>query len=152
MINFILFYFFTYILTLCGFLLGNSTKEEHKEIKTRVLFFSILLLIVFYILFIKTFWGKWLLISTISLIMILFMIAKYILKSEDMKEFYYIALLASSLIAFWNYFELEIYYVLLIVVSMMFDKSMKKFILRKEVYSFIIFGLIYFFYFLITKI
>lgn len=152
MINFIFLYFFTYILALCGYLLGNATKEEHKEIKPIIFRFSESFLIIFYLFSLKFLYGHNILLVILAILLLFFIIAKNALKLEDLKEFYYILILAISLIAYYKYNIENIHYVLLIIISMILDKSMKKFIFRKELYSIIMYGLVYFFYFLITMI
>jgi len=55
MINFIYVFFLSYLFTLFGFLLGNSTKEEHKEIKSKVLLFAEELFIFYYLIIVNIF-------------------------------------------------------------------------------------------------
>lgn len=152
MINFLFIFFFSFIFTLFGYLLGNATKEEHKEIKPKVLLLAEILLIIYYLIIVNIFSKNIIVILILGVLFILHLIGKYILKSEDLKEFYYLLMLAISLIAFYKYNFSNIYYTLLLIIVMMLENSMKIFILRKEVYSLIIYSFVYLCYSIITII
>ena len=152
MINFIYLFFASYILTLSGYLLGKSTLEEHKEIKNKVLFSSEILLVVFTTIFAYLFFKTHLVLTGLIIFFtIQFIITKKILKNEDLVEFNFIIILAISLIGFFKYNIEKIYIILIIIISMILDKSLKEFNLKKEIYIIIIYAIIYFIYFLISN-
>ncbi len=150
MINFIYVFFLSYLFTLFGFLLGNATKEEHKEIKTKVLLFSEILFIFYYLIIVNLFSGNTILILILGVLFILHLIAKYILKSTDLQEFYYLLILAISLIGFYKYSISNIYYILILIIVILLENSMKTFVLRKEIYSLITYAIVYFIYSILT--
>ena len=150
MINFIYVFFLSYLFTLFGFLLGNSTKEEHKEIKSKVLLFAEVLFIFYYLIIVNIFSENTILILILGVLFILHLIAKYMLKMPDLQEFYYLLILAISLIGFYKYSSLNMYYILILIVVIMLENSMKTFILRKEIYSLITYAIVYFIYSILT--
>jgi len=134
--NFFFIYFFTYILTLSGFLLGKSTTDEHKEIKKYILkYYTKIIISLFYMISIGLFYEQTLITILIS---ILFIFHISFWKKKDILHFMNIISLG-ILLPIYYYLKLEYVYIVLILICVIIAiNSFKKFN-RKEIAYEIIF-------------
>lgn len=145
MVNLLISFFLSYILTLSGYLLGKSTKEEHSEIKSKILFFRDVLVYVFYLSMFYVFRDSvW--IFFIIILLFLFLLGRYVRK--EIKEFHDIAVFSALILLFNLEFE-HLYLFILIVWTLILEKSLENFIIKKEIYSLVALAIIYFIFSLI---
>ena len=138
-------FLFSYLLTLFGFLLGNTTKEEHKELKNIIKYtihFCILAsylvtlsLIVLGIL--PLLWGVGVLIS------LLVYLSVFVVKKKDLVNIHFIF----SFILFFSLINTQILStslpLLLLIISEFFRNSLKKWNKREFITIGIILCLLY---------
>ena len=135
--NFIIIYFTSYILTLCGYLLGRATKEEHKEIKKYVNYAIDIIIVVTYISLFYVFRDNLLYIFILCILAILKMVSAFYKKY--LNNIHNIGLFAVTLILCYknSYFD-EIYLALLPMLVLIFENSFHKFKIEEEIYKIII--------------
>ena len=143
--NIIIIYFTSYLLTLCGYLLGRATKEEHKEIKKNVNYATNMIIIVTYISLFYVFRDNLLYI----LILCAFAILKLILVSYkkhlnnihniNLNDIHNVGLFAITLTFCYKkfYFD-EIYLALLPMLVLILKNSFHEFKIKKEIHKVII--------------
>ncbi|MCA9495353.1 MAG: hypothetical protein KC589_00275 [Nanoarchaeota archaeon] len=133
-------YFLTYLLTLSGFLLGKATKEEHDEIKITVQSISILLISSFYLILFYLFYN-----TKIFFILLLFLIIFLLsFKIKLFFPFHNILILALSFILLNSYYGGDyLAFILIMIFTMILFNSFKNFKFKEEIYSIILFGIIY---------
>ena len=90
-------YFFSFVLTYMGFLLGRSTKEEHDEIKRYVLVFVDILKLIFFVILFVLFYRH-----TIIFVVVFALFAGYVgfnlIKKKDLIRLCDILILSLSFI------------------------------------------------------
>jgi len=146
----IILYFFSYAFTLLGFLLGKSTLEEHAEIKKYVMYIIETLKVLF--LFVVFYISK----TNTSLLIVLCLFCFYIgvkyFDDTDFNNFFNILFLGVSFILISINSIKEIYLILILIFAIFLEKSFAKFNYKEEIYSFVIYGLIYIIYKIIIKV
>lgn len=134
-------YFFSFVLTYMGFLLGNSTKEEHKEIKRYVLVLIDILKIVFFIIMFVLFFRH-----TIILVVLLVLFAGYIgfnfMKKKDLIRLNDILIFSFSFI-FLSIHERGVYLIVILMMALIFENSFRKFKLKEEIYVVVLYMIIF---------
>ncbi len=138
-------YFFSFVLTYVGFLLGKSTKEEHEEIQKTALLYSQLLKIVYFIMLFLLFY-KNLLLEFVLITIFGFEIMSEYAKNKDFTRFVDILLFSVSLILFLNYRMEFIAMFIILIFIMIIKNSFHNFVLKEEIYSIIIYLLFYVIY------
>lgn len=131
-------FLFSYVLTLFGFLLGKSTKEEKEEIEFFVKkFVRALTLFVFALLI-------YFLLRSLLLILLTLMIGIYLLtfKYPLLKDIHLIVFFVFGFSFFTKILEMP-YLAVLPIFVLFFENSMKKFRLKEQVF---IFGTMLLFY------
>jgi lysylphosphatidylglycerol synthetase-like protein (DUF2156 family) len=145
-------FLFSYIMTLSGFFLGKSTKEEHEEIKKYVRYCIFSLIIIYYIIFFYFLSIK--IISSLIIVLSIVLFFTFLYSIKKNKEE---LLIIHNLVLFsYSFVILEkleyIAYVLLLVFAIFFQKSLREFDIKEEIYSFsILIILILFFYLIISE-
>lgn len=134
-------YFFSYILTLSGFLLGKSTKEEHKEIKKYILnYYTKIILSIFYIISIGLFYNQIMISFLIGLIFILHI--SFWTKKNLLALFNIISL--SILFLIYYYLKIDYLSLILILIGViLIINSFKKFKLKEILYEISIYIILY---------
>lgn len=145
MVNLFISYFISYILTLSGYLLGKSTTEEHKEIKKFILIARDSLILIFYILLLLIFHDSLWSIYFIILFIFFFVGKNY---KDEIKEFHEI-ISFSSFILLENIKSEYSYIIIILIWALILEKSLEKFVLKKEIYSLVVLAIVYFIFSLI---
>ena len=131
---FFITYFITYFLSYLGYLLGNSTLEEHKEIQKYLKYAVDILLVVTYALLVYTFSR-----NAILLFLLAGLIAIKIASHFHKKYFldlHNVGLFSVTLIFFHNNLYIdEVYITLLPLMVLILDNSMHSFNIKIESYK-----------------
>jgi len=143
---FVFTYFFFFVLTYLGFVLGKSTKEEHEEINIYIQITSVLFKLIFYGVMFYILWGT-IFVYLQGLLFILFGISKR-MKSQDLLKLTNVILFGVSFLYLFNYSFEIIYLMLLLIFSLMLENSLSNFYLKEEMYVVGIYLLVYFVFFL----
>lgn len=123
--NFVLFYLFSFILTQVGFLLGKSTKEEHKEIKgfvshiIEILVFFVYVFAFYFLVFV----GKF---SLFGLYLALFSFFLYCFRTKS-KLLYEHNVLFFGLLFNTFYGSVYVFLVLFLIFAMVMESSFREF-------------------------
>jgi hypothetical protein len=133
----IITYFVTYFLSYLGYLLGNATVEEHKEIKKYIKYIVDILLIISYAMLLYTFkTSNILLLFLISLLLLIKIISHF--HKKYFLDIHNVGLFSISLIFYHkNLYINEIYFTLFPLMILIFDNSMHKFNMNIEIIKFI---------------
>ena len=124
-------FFFSYILSYFGFLLGKATDEEHEEIKNYVNYFIDLLTFITYVIMFYYFFRE----AYVMFLFILLLAFRIYYKRNNLMIIIHNLILYSFTFTFLNKFQFEAVYIALIpLLIIIFNKSFDKFHLKKEIY------------------
>ena len=134
-------YFFSFVLTYMGFLLGRSTKEEHDEIKRYVLVFVDILKLIFFVILFVLFYRH-----TIIFVVVFALFAGYVgfnlIKKKDLIRLCDILILSLSFI-FLSIYDKGVFFVVVFMMAIIFENSFRKFRFKEEFYVVVLYVLIY---------
>lgn len=132
--NIALVYFISYLLSYLGYFLGNSTKEEHEEIKKYAILFSNILLFIFFGFSIYFLLGSWYILIPFSLLLLKLLSIvkkKYLQEVSDVLTFS-----LGFFIVFWFFSEYS-YLFLLVMFYLLIKRSFESFHFKRDLYEFI---------------
>lgn len=137
--NQIIFLISLYLLTLIGYFLGQTTKDEHKEIKKFVQISILILINIFYALLFYIFYNT----NYVYIILLLYALGVTSLKKTILKDFHNILLLGIG----FSLLSLKVeylYYLILFIFALTLENSFKKINYKQSSYEIIILLIILF--------
>lgn len=144
-----LLYISSFFLTYVGFLLGSSTNEEHNEIKKTTLKINSIIKIIYFVLASIVFYTNIIVEIVMLIVFILFLINTYKVKNLELKKWLDIFILGISMLVFIEYAIEYIGIVLILIFTMIVEKSFEKFHLKESIYSVVIYLVFYISYFIV---
>lgn len=134
-------YFLSYFLLYFGFLLGKSTQEEHNEIKRYVLVVSNFLKFIFYgVLFYFSIGFN---ILYLFLLLFVLYVLSLAVKNDDAMKFHDIFLFGISFL----FLEGNVlFFLIFLIAALVFENSFRKFEIKEEIYSIVLYLIIYVLY------
>jgi hypothetical protein len=123
--QFFVSYLVFYLLTLTGYLLGNATKEEHKELKKFITYFVDVLLVITYLGLFYFFKSSLLLFLLAGNLILKMLSYKY--PTHHLKELHNIILLSVSSIVIITLYSEYFFLMIIPILIMFFEKSFEKF-------------------------
>jgi len=141
MVNPFLVFVISYFLSLGGYLLGKSTKEELKEIKSKIKLTFNFLIFLSYIYLVYLVYKN---IFELFFLIILIIIFYLSFRNNLIEPFHHVAFLTFSFIIFNSNSQLELF--LIPIFSIFLYHSIEKWEIKNEVYKAIL-SLICFFFF-----
>jgi hypothetical protein len=124
-----------------GFLLGNSTKEEHKEIKKYALVLIDVLKLSFFVVMFVLFFGYLFVLGVVFVLFIVYVVFN-LMKKNDLMRFWDIMVFSLCFILL-SVFEKGVFFIVVFLMALVLENSFRKFKVKEEVYVLVLYVLIY---------